>query len=91
MGGALIGLSTGNLITILQCCAPADKVGIWTGAENFAGNLSGIVAPLAVGILIKRTGSYVPGFELGSIILVMGLLAYWFVVGELTPVPAPAQ
>lgn len=91
IGGALVGLSTGNLITILQCCAPADKVGIWTGAENFAGNLSGIVAPLAVGILIKRTGSYVPGFELGSIILVLGLLAYWFVVGELTPVPATAD
>jgi MFS family permease len=91
MGGALVGLSTGNLITILQCCAPPDKVGIWTGAENFAGNLSGIVAPLAVGILIKRTGSYVPGFELGSIILLLGLLAYWFVVGELTPESATAQ
>jgi MFS family permease len=91
IGAALVGLSTGNLLTILQCCAPADKVGIWTGAENFAGNLSGIVAPLAVGILIKQTGSYVPGFELGSIILLMGLLAYWFVVGDLTAVPASAE
>jgi hypothetical protein len=49
------------------------------------------VAPLAVGILIKQTGSYVPGFELGSIILLMGLLAYWFVVGDLTAVPASAE
>ncbi|HJS98256.1 MAG TPA: MFS transporter [Terriglobales bacterium] len=90
IGAALVGLSTGNLITILQCCAPAEKVGIWTGAENFSGNLSGILAPLAVGLLIKRTGSYVPGFELGSLILLSGILAYWCIVGELNPVPTMA-
>ena len=89
IGAALVGLSTGNLITILQSCAPAEKVGIWTGAENFSGNLSGILAPLAVGLLIKRTGSYVPGFELGSIVLLSGILAYWCIVGELGPEAAP--
>ncbi len=85
IGASLVGLATGNLLTILQSCAPFEKVGIWTGAENFAGNLAGIVAPLAVGLLIRRSGSYIPGFELGSIVLLMGLLAYWFVVGELKP------
>ena len=85
IGGALVGLATGNLLVILQCCAPFEKVGIWTGAENFAGNLAGVVAPLAVGLLIKRSGSYVPGFELGAIVLLVGLLAYWFVVGDLKP------
>jgi ACS family D-galactonate transporter-like MFS transporter len=85
IGASLVGLATGNLLTILQSCAPFEKVGIWTGAENFAGNLAGIVAPLAVGLLIKRSGSYVPGFELGAIILLVGLLAYWFIVGELKP------
>jgi ACS family D-galactonate transporter-like MFS transporter len=91
IGAALVGLATGNLLTILQSCAPADKVGIWTGAENFAGNLSGIVAPLAVGMLIMRTGSYVPGFSLASFVLLMGLLAYWFVVGELNSVRGAAD
>jgi ACS family D-galactonate transporter-like MFS transporter len=85
IGASLVGLATGNLLVILQCCAPHEKVGIWTGAENFAGNLAGIVAPLAVGLLIRRSGSYVPGFELGAIILLVGLFAYWFVVGELKP------
>jgi ACS family D-galactonate transporter-like MFS transporter len=60
-------------------------VGIWTGAENFAGNLAGIIAPLAVGLLITSFGSYVPGFELASIILFAGLIAYWLVVGDLKP------
>ena len=85
IAAALVGLATGNLLVILQCCAPFEKVGIWTGAENFAGNLAGVIAPLAVGLLIRRSGSYVPGFELGAIILLAGLLAYWFVVGELKP------
>src|SRR5882762_5557552 len=85
IAASLVGLATGNLLVILQCCAPFEKVGIWTGAENFAGNLAGIVAPLAVGLLIKRSGSYVPGFELGAFVLLAGLLASRFVVGELNP------
>lgn len=85
IGASLVGLATGNLLVILQSCAPAEAVGIWTGAENFAGNLAGIIAPLAVGFLIKSFGSYVLGFELASIVLLVGLLAYWFIVGNLTP------
>lgn len=85
IGGSLVGLATGNLLVILQCCAPHEEVGVWTGFENFAGNLAGIIAPLATGFLIARTGSYFPGFALGPAILITGLLAYWLVVGELEP------
>jgi MFS family permease len=86
VGGSLVGFSTGNLIVILQSCAPPEQVGIWTGFENFSGNLGGILAPLATGFLIARTGSYFPGFALAALVLVTGLLAYWFIVGELRPV-----
>ena len=83
IAASLVGLATGNLLAILQSCAPSEAVGIWTGAENFAGNLAGIIAPLAVGFLITSYGSYVPGFQLASIILLAGMLAYWFGVGDL--------
>lgn len=83
IGSSLVGLATGNLLAILQSCAPSEAIGIWTGAENFAGNLAGIIAPLAVGFLIKSRGSYVPGFELASVVLFAGIVAYWFVVGNL--------
>jgi MFS transporter, ACS family, D-galactonate transporter len=83
IGASLVGLATGNLIAILQACAPLEAVGVWTGVQNFAGNLAGITAPLAVGFLITSRGSYVPGFELAAIILFAGVLAYWFVVGDL--------
>jgi MFS transporter, ACS family, D-galactonate transporter len=85
VGGSLVGLATGNLLVILQSCAPADEVGVWTGFENFTGNLAGIIAPIATGELIKRTGSYYPGFALAALVLIAGLLAYWFIVGELKP------
>jgi MFS transporter, ACS family, D-galactonate transporter len=85
IGASLVGLATGNLLAILQSCAPHEAVGIWTGAENFAGNLAGIIAPLAVGFLITSSRSYVPGFELASVVLFIGILAYWFIVGELIP------
>jgi ACS family glucarate transporter-like MFS transporter len=83
MGGSLVGFATGNLIVILQSCAPPDQVGEWTGWENFAGNVGGVVAPLATGFLIARTGSYAPGFALAAFVLLAGLLSNWFVVGEL--------
>jgi len=85
IGGCFVGLSTGNLIVILQCCAPPDKVGVWTGVENFFGNLAGIVAPLATGVLIARTGSYSSGFALGPAVLLIGLASYWLIVGKLKP------
>jgi MFS family permease len=85
IAACMVGLATGNLLAILQSCAPSQAVGIWTGAENFAGNLAGIIAPLAVGFLITSRGSYVPGFQLASIILFAGIFAYWFVVGDLKP------
>jgi len=83
MGGSLVGLATGNLFAILQSCAPPEEVGVWTGFENFAGNVGGILAPAATGFLIARTGSYLPGFALAAFVLLTGLLAYWFVVGKL--------
>src|SRR5713226_6923446 len=85
IGGSLVGLATGNLLTILQSCAPPDEIGLWTGVENFAGNVAGFIAPLTTGFLISWTGSYFPGFALAAITLIAGLLAYWFIVGELRP------
>lgn len=84
-GAGCVGLSTGNLLAILQCCAPPDQVGIWTGVKNYSGNLGGIIGPLVMGFLISRTGSYAPGFAVGAILLVVGLIPYWFIVGELKP------
>jgi len=89
IGASFVGLAVGNLTTIVQNCAPPSEVGVWIGVENFIGNFAGVLAPLITGILISRTGSYMPGFTIAGLVLVAGLVPYWFVVGQLKP-PAPA-
>jgi len=81
-GGALVGLSTGNILAILQRLAPSDEVGLWTGFMNFAGNLSGIVAPIVTGLLIARTGSYYPAFVVSVFVLIVALPMYWFLLKD---------
>jgi MFS transporter, ACS family, D-galactonate transporter len=79
-GASLVGLSTGNLLVILQACAPHEDIGLWTGFENFFGNIAGALAPLLTGFLISRTGSYAPGFGLAAGILLAGIFCYGFIV-----------
>ena len=85
IGGCLVGLATGNLLVILQACAPPDEIGLWTGIYNFIGNIAGILSPLVTGFLIAQTGSYAPAFVLAAALIALGPLALWFVVGELKP------
>lgn len=79
---SLVGLATGNLYALLASVAPKGAVGTWMGILNFAGNISGILAPIVTGLLIARTGSYYPGFVVGVAVLLLGLPAYWWMVGE---------
>jgi dipeptide/tripeptide permease len=66
-------------------------VGLWTGFENFAGNLAGVLAPLLTGVLISRTGSYAPGFGLAVVVLLAGIFCYWFIVENFDiPQPEPS-
>ena len=82
---SLMGFSIPNLFVFSSCCAPDHAVGVWTGTQNFAGNIGGVIAPLATGFLIARTGSYSSGFTLGAVILAAGILPIWFILGEIKP------
>jgi MFS family permease len=84
IGGCLVGLATGNLLVVLQGCAPPDEVGLWTGVYNFIGNIAGILSPIITGVLIAKTGSYAPPFMLAAALIALGPLALWFIVGRLT-------
>jgi MFS family permease len=90
IGGCLVGLATGNLLVILQSCAPRHEIGLWTGVYNFVGNIAGILSPIITGVLIARTGSYAPPFMLAAALIAIGPLAFWFIVGDLTAVEREA-
>jgi MFS transporter, ACS family, D-galactonate transporter len=83
VGGCLVGLATGNLLVILQSCAPPAETGLWTGVYNFVGNIAGILSPLITGFLIAKTGSYTPPFVLAAALIAVGPLAFWVIVGDL--------
>ena len=63
--------------------APEDQVALWTGVMNCVGNIGGVLAPAITGIVVARTGSYVPAFLTVSAILVVGIAAYTLVVPDL--------
>jgi MFS transporter, ACS family, D-galactonate transporter len=86
IAGCLVGLATGNLLVILQSCAPPTEIGLWTGVYNFVGNIAGILSPLITGFLIAKTGSYTPPFVLAAVLVAVGPLAFWLIVGDLTAV-----
>jgi len=87
-GGSLVGLSVSSYFVFPQSCAPESEIGTWAGCQNFVANVAGIIAPLATGFLIARTGSYSSGFTLGAFILVAAILPYWLIVSELKPAAA---
>lgn len=84
-GASLVGLGSANILVFPQYCAPENEVGVWAGFENFAGNIGGVIAPLATGFLIARTGSYSAGFAIGAVLLIAGIFFTWFILGDLTP------
>jgi ACS family D-galactonate transporter-like MFS transporter len=91
MGGCLVGLATGNLLVILQNCAPRAEIGLWTGIYNFVGNIAGILSPIITGVLISKTGSYTPPFVLAAALIAAGPLAFWLIVGEVKAAPSPGD
>ena len=80
---------TGNLLVILQNCAPRAEIGLWTGIYNFIGNIAGILSPIITGVLISKSGgSYTPPFVLAAALIALGPLALWLVLGEVKPADA---
>ena len=83
-----LGLATANYWALTQTLMPSSSIGRVTGLQNFASNLGGIVAPLLTGWLKQVTGSYVAPMVLICVLLVIGILAYTFLV---TPRFAPRK
>lgn len=81
-----LGLATANYWALTQTLLPGSSIGRVTGLQNFASNLSGIIAPMFTGWLIDRTGSYDAPMLAVAIVLTCGFLAYLILVKR--PLPA---
>src|SRR6185312_9294917 len=76
LGASLSGMACGNMLAVPRICAQDDEVALWTGVQNFVGNIGGVLAPAVTGVMIARTGSYVPAFFVVAALLVVGIAAY---------------
>ena len=56
---------------------------------NFGNNLMGAAAPIATGFIVGATGSFVNAFLLAGVILVIGIVAFVFLLGRIEPIAEP--
>jgi MFS family permease len=86
-----LGLATANYWALTQTLMPGAAIGRIAGIQNFASNLSGIVAPLVTGWLVAVTGSYEAPMQAILGLLLAGIAAYIFLVrAKYAPSAVPA-
>jgi ACS family D-galactonate transporter-like MFS transporter len=80
---APVGWSLPSLI------APTNGVGAVSGLMNFANNLMGGVAPIVTGYILGRTHSFALAFTVAGVVLLVGVAAFYFLLGRIEPIPDP--
>jgi len=68
---------------VLPDVAPEGALGAIGGLFSAAANLSGIVTPLVIGVLLQMTGSFVYPLIFVGVVAATGALAWIFMVGPL--------
>lgn len=69
--------------------APPGGTATVSGIMNAFYSLATIVAPIATGVLVARTGTFDLAFIVTGLVLVVGIVGYVFVLGDVEQ-PAPA-
>jgi MFS transporter, ACS family, D-galactonate transporter len=77
-----LGIASPNTWTLTQAVCSKRIVGTVSGIQNFGGNVGGILAPIVTGYIAHVTGSFALALGLCGVILVIGALAYWFLIDE---------
>ncbi|MEO6724914.1 MAG: MFS transporter [Blastocatellia bacterium] len=77
-----LGLATPNTWTLTQAVCEKEIVGTASGLQNFGGNLGGIIAPALTGYIAYKTHSFAIALGIVGVVLVLGILSYWFLIDE---------
>jgi MFS family permease len=86
---AIGGLAAASPVgwSIPSMIAPLGSVGTVGGIVNFSNQISGIAAPIVTGYLVAATHSYVWAFRISAMYVVIGILSYIFLLGEIRQLP----
>lgn len=80
---AFFGQGMSNLgWTLISDVAPRKLVGLTGGLFNFCSNMAGIITPIVIGVVVGTTGSFFGGLAYITLMALLGVLSYVFIVGE---------
>jgi MFS transporter, ACS family, D-galactonate transporter len=80
------GMGGAGIFAFSQTLAGPQAAGRWTGLQNGFANLAGVVAPALTGFAVDRTGSFVTPIAITTVVLIVGAIAWVFVVGRVEEV-----
>ncbi len=67
--------------------APPGAVASLASLQNFAGNISGLLAPIVTGFIVGTTGSFFFALLVAGGMALLGACSYLFLVGPLETLP----
>src|SRR5271155_3490113 len=77
--------------TVPSLIAPRESVGTLGGAVNFCGQIAAISAPIVTGYIVSGTHSFAAAFVTATVILLLGIAGYIFLLGHIEPIPEPGE
>jgi ACS family D-galactonate transporter-like MFS transporter len=77
--------------TIPSLISPLESVGTLAGAVNLCGQIAAISAPIITGYIVSLTHSFAAAFVTATVILLLGIVGYIFLLGKIEPIPEPPQ
>ena len=76
--------------TVPSLIAPRETVGTLASAVNFCGQIAAILAPIVTGYIVAGTHSFAAAFVTATVILLLGIVGYVFLLGRIEPIPEAA-
>jgi ACS family glucarate transporter-like MFS transporter len=85
ISAVFVGIESGPVYNIAQTLAGPRAASQWVGVQNFFGNLDGIVAPYATGLMVDRFGLYDWAFLVAGAITFAGAAAWGLLIPKVEP------
>jgi len=84
--GVGCGMMGVGVFAYSQTLAGPQAAGKWTGLQNGFGNFAGVICPALTGRVVDKTGSFLAPFAITVAVLILGAIAWVYVVGPLEQV-----
>jgi MFS transporter, ACS family, D-galactonate transporter len=84
--GVGCGMMGVGVFAYSQTLAGPQAAGKWTGLQNGFGNFAGVIGPALTGFVVDKTGNFLAPFAITAALLLIGGIAWVFIVGPLKEV-----